>query len=119
MDDSIAAEALGSDLGDRRLDARYRLLLERLGAQPQLSIPAACRGKVRHAVLIGRDPGPIARGKPIDDLVLPQVPAGLPSSLLERRPDIASAERSVMAHLIDLESKGRAARAGDTWQLTA
>jgi len=45
MDDSIAAEALGIDLGDRRLDARYRLLLERLGAQPQLSIPAACRGK--------------------------------------------------------------------------
>lgn len=45
MDDGIAAEALGSDLGDRRLDARYRLLLERLGAQPQLSIPAACRGK--------------------------------------------------------------------------
>ena len=45
MDDSIAAEAPGSDFGDRRLDARYQLLLERLGAQPQLSIPAACRGK--------------------------------------------------------------------------
>jgi outer membrane protein, multidrug efflux system len=49
------------------------------------------------AVLIGRDPGPIARGKPIDDLVLPQVPAGLPSQLLERRPDLLQAEQQLIA----------------------
>ena len=45
MGNDIGAEADGCDLGDRRLNARYRLLLERLGDQPQLSIPAACRGK--------------------------------------------------------------------------
>ena len=45
MSDDIGSEAAGCDLGDKRLNARYRLLLERLGNQPQFSIPAACRGK--------------------------------------------------------------------------
>ena len=45
MSDDIGSETDGCDLGDQRLNVRYRLLLERLGDQPQLSIPAACRGK--------------------------------------------------------------------------
>jgi multidrug efflux system outer membrane protein len=49
------------------------------------------------AVLIGRDPGPIARGKSVYDLQLPQVPAGVPSQLLERRPDLAQAEAQLIA----------------------
>jgi multidrug efflux system outer membrane protein len=49
------------------------------------------------AVLIGRDPGPIARGKSVDELQLPQVPAGVPSQLLERRPDLAQAEAQLIA----------------------
>ena len=49
------------------------------------------------AVLIGRDPGPIARGRSVDDLVLPKVPAGLPSELLERRPDLLQAEQQLIA----------------------
>lgn len=35
------------------------------------------------SILLGRNPGPIVRGKPLDHLVLPAVPAGLPSQLLE------------------------------------
>jgi outer membrane protein, multidrug efflux system len=49
------------------------------------------------AVLIGRDPGPIVRGKSVYDLQLPQVPAGVPSALLERRPDLNQAEQQLIA----------------------
>lgn len=47
--------------------------------------------------LAGRNPGPIARGKPIGELALPKVPAGLPSDLLLQRPDIRQAEQELVA----------------------
>lgn len=49
------------------------------------------------AVLLGRHPGPIARGKSVRELALPAVPAGLPSSLLESRPDLKQAEQGLVA----------------------
>jgi len=49
------------------------------------------------SVLLGRNPGPIPRGKSIDELVLPAVPAGLPSDLLGNRPDIRQAEEDLIA----------------------
>ncbi len=49
------------------------------------------------AILLGRNPGPIARGKPLETLALPLVPPGLPSELLERRPDLMQAEQQLVA----------------------
>ena len=48
--------------------------------------------------LVGRNPGPIARGAGLAGQPLPpEIPAGLPSSLLERRPDLQVAEQQLVA----------------------
>jgi multidrug efflux system outer membrane protein len=49
------------------------------------------------SVLLGRNPGPILRDRTLDKLVLPLVPADLPSSLLERRPDLRASEQQLIA----------------------
>jgi outer membrane protein, multidrug efflux system len=50
------------------------------------------------SILLGENPGPISRGRALTDEPVPEtVPAGLPSELLERRPDIGQAEEYVIA----------------------
>ncbi|HMI53691.1 MAG TPA: efflux transporter outer membrane subunit [Candidatus Saccharimonadales bacterium] len=50
------------------------------------------------STLLGNNPGPIARGTKLTEQPhAPEIPAGLPSSLLERRPDIREAEAQLIA----------------------
>jgi multidrug efflux system outer membrane protein len=49
------------------------------------------------SVLLGRNPGPIPRGRSLDELTYPKIPAALPSDLLVRRPDIRQAEQNLVA----------------------
>lgn len=50
------------------------------------------------SVLAGGNPGPIARGRALtDEPSPPDVPAGLPSTLIERRPDVQRSEQQLVA----------------------
>jgi multidrug efflux system outer membrane protein len=50
------------------------------------------------SILLGRYPGPIPRGQTLTEQVHPpQIPSGLPSALLERRPDVVQAEQQLIA----------------------
>src|ERR1700683_3001744 len=50
------------------------------------------------SVLLGENPGNIARGRALTEQPVPDgVPAGLPSELLERRPDVHQAEEIIVA----------------------
>src|SRR5205823_3680408 len=52
----------------------------------------------RLSILLGHNPGPIQRGTALDaQRMPPQVPAGLPSTLLERRPDVRETEQKLIS----------------------
>jgi len=95
------------DIFQHRLEGGYASALETSRAQAALSnVAAAIPDFERQIVaqenaldlLLGRNPGPISRGAAlVDQYDPPDVPAGLPASLLERRPDLREAEQNLIA----------------------
>lgn len=64
----------------------------------------------RLSVLLGRNPGPIPRTARLSDYYAegPELPAGLPSQLLERRPDILAAEEQLISAGASLDAARKA-----------
>ena len=71
-------------------------------AVAEVSIAAFQRqiAQVEHslAILLGRNPGPVKRGLSLtEQQLLPEIPTGVPSELLQRRPDVVAAEQALHA----------------------
>ena len=107
----VAKRTVGSrkasyDLVDKRLlgGVGSRLELSQAGAalaQAEASVPLIEQSIFEQenllSLLLGRPPTAIARGRRIDEMPPVEVPAGLPSALLERRPDVREAEETLRA----------------------
>ena len=81
-----------SDVEMAQIESQYELAL---AAIPAFEFSIAQQENLI-STLLGRFPGPIPRGRTIDELAPPAIPAGLPSELLERRPDILQAEQNLV-----------------------
>jgi multidrug efflux system outer membrane protein len=93
------------ELFERRLQGGAASALETARAEASLGFVAAQIPEIERAIvakenqlnfLLGRPPQPIPRDGP-DVPIPPDVPAGLPSALLERRPDVREAEEVLVA----------------------
>jgi multidrug efflux system outer membrane protein len=82
-----------SELERSEVESQYR--------QAQAAVPSLERQVAQQenllSVLVGRNPDAIPRGRDIEEMLDPAIPAGLPATLLERRPDILQAEQNLRA----------------------
>jgi len=103
---TIAARQAALALAQRRVGAGYAPTLDLRQAQVELAaaeqaIPAIDLALARQEnglrLLLGRADGPLPTGADLQTMSVPSLPAGLPASLLRRRPDLAAAEDQVVA----------------------
>lgn len=106
LDDIVAAEQLSLKITENRYRVGVAAKADVVSAQTQLLSSQAQqvnaplqRAILEHAiaVLVGQQPSSFSVARTSMRTDVPTVPAGLPSTLLERRPDVAQAERQVAA----------------------
>lgn len=94
------------DLARREFEVGYSSRLELAQAESEYRATSAVVPQLERAIalqedalalLIGANPGPLARGLPLGELAPPALATLLPSELLRRRPDVAAAENAVAA----------------------
>jgi multidrug efflux system outer membrane protein len=105
--DSVAAYQETLDLFERQYQGGVASKLDPLRAEAALAQASADIPRIEQqivakenelSVLLGRPAGPIERGAPLlDQRTPPDVPAGVPALLLERRPDLIEAEQIMVA----------------------
>jgi outer membrane protein, multidrug efflux system len=82
-----------SEVELRQVESQYQ---QALAAIPSLELQVASLENLL-SVLLGRNAGPIPRGRTIDQLVAPAIPGDMPATLIERRPDVLQAEQTLVA----------------------
>jgi multidrug efflux system outer membrane protein len=114
LDDELAIDRRATDsfgeslkLFNRQLEGGVASRLDTASAEAEMASSAALVTDVEMritlkenqiCILVGRSPGPVARGAGLSgELAPPEIPVGLPSELLERRPDIRQAEEEARA----------------------
>src|SRR2546425_2208577 len=106
LEDTAAAFQKSLDLTKNRYDAGVAAKVDLVQAEAQLKSTQAeaidtgvQRAQLEHAiaVLIGKAPAEFSIAPVPLAVTMPRIPMGLPSELLERRPDVAAAERRVAA----------------------
>jgi len=106
LDDIVAALGQALKLTQNRYAAGVAAKVDVVQADAQLKSTqaqvielGAQRAQLEHAiaVLLGKTPADFELAQTTADTKLPAIPPGVPSALLERRPDIAAAERRVAA----------------------
>src|SRR5262249_33757782 len=100
------------DLFNRRLEAGTASSLETSSAEASLATTTATIPDLERrieeqenllAFLLGRNPEAIPRGDALNDQILPpEIPSGIPSDLLKRRPDLREAEQELIAANADV-----------------
>ncbi|WP_435953838.1 efflux transporter outer membrane subunit [Dryocola sp. BD626] len=104
--DTLTSRENAYRLAKRQYEAGYSSRLELMQSDSEYRSTRAQIPQLQHqitqqenalSVLIGKNPGAVARGGEFDQLTPLALPAQLPSTLLNRRPDIVQAERQLAA----------------------